>query len=454
MNAALIEKYGNARLPRYTSYPTAPLFSDTVGARQAADWLRDLAPEETSLYIHIPYCRAMCWYCGCHTTVSHRDEPIRNYLRLLQQEIAIVTRLKHGARSDERIAIAELHFGGGTPTVVAPQDFVGLMETVRSAFDLQPECSVSVEIDPRTMTAEMADALAASGVNRASLGVQSFDPIVQRAINRIQPPELTALTADRLRARGITALNVDLIYGLPLQTVRSCIETAEEAMAMRPEQVSVFGYAHVPSFKKHQRLIRDKDLPDAWERGEQAQAIAQTLISAGYEAVGLDHFALPDAPIAVAARTGRLHRNFQGYTTDACRNMIGLGASSISRFVQGYVQNEVPIGAYARRISQGELATTRGYALTEEDRMRAEIIERLMCDFDVDLERIALEHGFDPQGLVRGNARLRALEADGVLAIDGARLRVAKDTRFMVRAVAAAFDAYLQVPAATYSKTA
>jgi oxygen-independent coproporphyrinogen-3 oxidase len=450
MTRTLIEKYGETRLPRYTSYPTAPLFSSDVGPGECADWLRSVpAGESTSLYLHIPFCRAMCWYCGCHTTITERDRPIRDYLDVLEKEIRLVAETRQ-----DPLAIGEVHFGGGTPTIMKPEAFTALICVLRQNFVIDASTRIAVEIDPRTLNAEMASALGQTGVTRASLGVQSFDPVVQTAINRIQTAETTAEAVFGLRANGIDAINFDLIYGLPFQSVRSCVETVEAAIEMRPDRFSVFGYAHVPGFKKHQRLIDENVLAGAQERNEQAEAIAAALVAAGYRRIGLDHFSLPQDDLAIASESGRLHRNFQGYTTDECRTLIGLGASSIGRFAEGYVQNEVPLGLYAKRISEGRLATTKGYAMTAEDRFRADVIERLMCDFRVDLAVVATRHGFDPDLLITDNARLRELIDDGVVDLDADVVRVRDDTRFMIRAVASAFDAYLGATGRSYSKAA
>jgi len=450
MQQALIEKYGEARLPRYTSYPTAPGFSPAVGVGTYGDWLSAVKPgTEASLYLHIPFCRSMCWYCGCHTTITQRDEPILDYIDMLRREIDLVSE-----KVERRLKIRHVHFGGGTPTIMQPEEFCDLIGLLRARFAFMPGMEIAVEIDPRTLTPEMADALGEAGVTRASLGVQSFDPVVQKAINRIQTEAQTAEAVTRLRKAGVEGINFDLIYGLPHQTVASCIETAKAAVAMRPERFAVFGYAHIPSFKKHQRLIDERALADAAGRMAQAEAIAETLTAAGYVRIGLDHYALPGDGLALAARRGRLRRNFQGYTTDACTTLIGFGASAIGRTPEGYVQNEVPPGLYAQRIASGRLATVKGYRLTAEDRLRAEIIERLMCDFRVDVAAIAARHGLDAAPLIEGNARLAALAEDGAIDVRGGTVTVRQDHRFIIRAVAAAFDAYIGETARTHSKAA
>lgn len=450
MSQAIVEKYGEARLPRYTSYPTAPNFSAAVTPGAYGDWLRSVADDEpTSLYIHIPFCRSMCWYCGCHTTITEKDKPILDYLDVLHREIDLIA----GTRG-RSFNIGEIHFGGGTPTIIAPKEFIALMDTMRSRLGFAPVVNAAVEIDPRLMHPDMAAALGGSGVTRASIGVQSFDPTVQKAINRIQTAETTSAVVNSLRANGIQAINFDLIYGLPHQTVESCLETVDLAVEMWPDRFAVFGYAHIPSFKKHQRLIDEAALPNAAARHMQAEAIAERLVQLGYQQIGLDHFALPSDELAVAQREGRLHRNFQGYTTDTCETLVGLGASAIGKFAQGYHQNEVPHGLYSSRVLSGDLPTSKMYGLTAEDRLRAAVIERLMCDFTVDVAALCDAHGLDPDHLLRDNAALEALERDGLVQRYNAVIRVDDRHRFVVRAVAAAFDAYLSSSQRTYSKAA
>ncbi|OWV89926.1 coproporphyrinogen III oxidase [Rhizobium sp. R635] len=450
MSDNLVAKYGDARLPRYTSYPTAPAFSAAVGPDEYAKGLENIGKAgPVSVYLHVPFCRSMCWYCGCHTTITRQDAPVVEYLDVMSQEIELVS---FAAGND--VPVKNVHFGGGTPTIMKPQEFTALMAKLRSAFAFEADASVAVEIDPRTLTAPMIEALGENGVDRASLGVQSFDPIVQAAINRMQSFEQTETAVVGLRSAGVTSINFDLIYGLPKQTVQSCVETVRLAAQLRPERFAVFGYAHIPAFKKHQRLIDEASLPDARQRNEQAEAIAQELEKAGYVRIGLDHFALPEDELAVAAREGTMRRNFQGYTTDDCDSLIGLGASAIGRLPTGYMQNHVPLGLYAERVASGVLPTAKGYLLTEEDKLRGRIIERLMCDFEVDLGRLSGELGFDTGFLVERNERLGELVADGVVTIRDNRIVVSQDARFMVRAVAAAFDAYFGSLGRTHSKAA
>jgi oxygen-independent coproporphyrinogen-3 oxidase len=448
MRDDLKARYGEERLPRYTSYPTAPHFSDAVSSGIYGQWLAALDEGTTaSLYLHIPFCRTLCWYCGCHTTVTPRDAPIVSYLDTLRREIELVA-----AGLTRPLPARHVHFGGGTPTIMAPEAFRDLLGLLKARFRLEPGAEVAVEIDPRTLTQAMTATLVEAGVNRASLGVQSFDPAVQKAINRVQSLGQTARAVEDLRAAGIKGINFDLIYGLPHQSVESCLDTVRRSLAMRPDRLSVFGYAHVPGFKKHQRKIPEAALPHGAARQAQAEAIADALLAAGYVRIGLDHYALPGDPLAAAQAGGALHRNFQGYTTDPSSVLIGFGASAIGRLGQGYVQNEVVLGRYAERIAKGEFATAKGYALTADDRLRADLIERIMCDFAVDVGAVCARHGAPADRLLASIPKLRALQGDGVIELDGSTVRVAAEARFLVRSVASAFDAYLGASGRTHSR--
>lgn len=439
MQTSIVKRHYDARLPWYTIYPTVQEFSAAVGHKDCEEWLRRLPTEQAvSIYIHVPFCRSICWYCGFPRSSTGRDAPILNYLAVLHEEIRLVA-----AKAPDALPVSDVHFGGGTPTLMAPADFLALMELLRRRFGFRQPAAVAVEIDPRSFTVEMAETLGAAGVNRASLGVQSFDPVVQKAINRIQSEAETAAAIENLRRHGIDRINFDLIYGLPHQTVESCVRTAETAVAMRPDRLAVFGYAHVPSYKKNQRLIEEAALPDTISRAEQAAAVAATLVAAGYRQIGLDHFALPDDELALAQRTGRLRRNSLGYSADTCQTVIGLGASALGRLGGGYVQNDVTTGSYTRHIRAGRLAASKGYPLCNEDRVRAAIIERLMCDLEADVPAICAAFGFDPRPLLDSTERLPMLAEDGVVEIESGIIRVRQEHRFLLRAVAAAFDAYL-----------
>ena len=448
MRSDLAKSYGQDRLPRYTSYPTAPHFSPAIGEENYRSWLKSMPVREpASIYLHVPFCRSMCWYCGCHTSVTKRDDPIATYTAGLRTEARLVAET-----IGQRMPISHVHFGGGTPTIMSPETFVDLVGALRYSFFVLPDAEIAVEIDPRTLTEPMVEALGYCGVNRASLGVQSFDPAVQRAINRLQSFEQTAAAVERLRRVGVGRINFDLLYGLPLQTVDSCLDTVAKCVELRPDRFSVFGYAHIPSFKKHQRKIAEDSLPDSTERHLQAETIAEALLDAGYIRIGLDHFALPGDSLAIARQDGRLKRNFQGYTDDSADTLIGLGASAIGRMPQGFVQNAVPTRDYLARIAEDRLATAKGYAFTREDRFRADIIERIMCDLAVDLPRVSRLHGRDHQSAIVDRPRIESLIADGAVTMIDDRLSISDGAEFLVRSVASAFDAHLANSAATHSR--
>jgi len=448
MRRDLSDRYGEERLPRYTSYPTTPHFSAAVSHETYADWLGSLPNRlSASLYVHVPFCRSMCWYCGCHTTIARQDAPIVDYLAVLRREIALVAN-----KLSCPLPVRHVHFGGGTPSIMEPAAFLDLVKLLKEKFRFTPDAEVAIEIDPRTLSNSMISTLGEAGVTRASLGVQSFDPVVQQAINRVQSIDETVAAIEGLRGVGVQGVNLDLIYGLPHQTVASCVDTVQQCLQLRPDRMSVFGYAHVPTFKKHQRRIDEAALPDGVSRRAQAEAIAHTLTEAGYRRIGLDHYALPADPMGTAQLAGRLRRNFQGYTTDQSDLLFGFGASAVGRLPQGFVQNEVALGEYAKRIAQTELATAKGHALTPDDRLRAEIIERLMCDFQVDVGEVCRKHGVPADLILQASPRLRDLAIDGLIELHGSVLIVADDARFLVRSVASAFDGYVNPTSRTYSR--
>ena len=433
----LIAKY-DTRVPRYTSYPTAVQFGPAVDATVYAGWLAALpAAAAVSLYLHVPFCADLCWYCGCHTTAVTRREPMDSYADTLLTEIGLVA-----AAIGRRLPVSHIHWGGGTPHALPPERLVGLMSRLRVAFDVAPDADIAVEIDPRTAGPDAIQAMAEMGVTRASLGVQDFDPAVQRAVNRIQSWEDTARCAVRLRGLGIRSINLDLMYGLPLQTVEGVARTVNQALDLDPDRVAVFGYAHVPWMKKHQALIRDDDLPDPAERYRQLRAAEAAIVARGFVPVGLDHYARPGDPLAVAARDHSMRRNFQGYTTDTAATLIGLGASSIGSLPQGYAQNAAALPLWRDRVRAGRLPTARGIATGPDDRLRRDVIEQLMCQGEVDLWRTAARHDADARPLLAAAARLSDLAADGLILWDGARVALRREARPLVRSVAAVFDAY------------
>lgn len=444
--SGLLEKYDRS-VPRYTSYPTAPHFSARTDGGVYAGWLRALPEGQAlSLYLHVPFCAALCRFCACHTTVVNRPEVLEAYGATLMAEIDLVADAIGGPRT-----VKHVHWGGGTPTQLPEATIRAVMRHVRHRFAVAADAEIAVEIDPRTLTGSTAAALAAIGTNRVSLGVQDFDPRVQRAIGRMQSLEQTAAAIACLGAVGIDAVNLDLIYGLPHQTVAGVIETARQAVSLNPGRAAVFGYAHVPWMKKNQALIDEQALPDIAERYVQRQAIEDVFRAHQYVAVGLDHFARPEDSLARAARATSLRRNFQGYTTDDAPVLLGFGASAIGALPDGYVQNHPGVPAWRDAIRAGVLPTARGIALTGADRLRRTIIEQLMCNLSADPARIAAEAGHDPAELQDAEPVLCGLESDGLLSRDGSRIVVTDRGRPFVRAVAAAFDSYLNHGAARHS---
>lgn len=425
-------------VPRYTSYPPALQFHPGVTGKHYAAWLSGMprhAP--VSLYIHIPYCRQLCWYCACHTRVANDDSTLGRYRDALIKEISLVRDVLGFSPT-----VSHLHWGGGTPTTLSAPDFQRIHESLKASFTIGKTAEIAVEIDPRTLSEPMIDALAATGVSRVSFGVQDFDPQVQSAINRIQSFATTRRAVEQLRNVGIASVNIDLVYGLPLQTIETVRRTIDLTLDLRPDRVALFGYAHVPWLKRHQELIQEADLPNPEARWQQAQAAAQILVDAGYERIGIDHFALPSDRLAQAARTGALRRNFQGYTDDLNDHLIGVGASSISSFPAGYVQNTSAVPTWLAQIESGQLAIARGVILTDEDRLRRDIIERLMCHLFVDLAKVLEPRPYLARAIADAFPALQQLECLGIAILHGSRVEVAPAARPLARVVASTFDAY------------
>ena len=434
MSPDVVKRY-SAPVPRYTSYPTAPHFSSEIGPQEYAAWLNAL-PENArlSLYTHIPFCNTLCWYCGCSTKAVQRYEPIAAYLETLKAEMELVAaHLKPEQRT------SHVHWGGGTPNILSTTDIEVLALATRERFRLAEDAEFAIEVDPRALDAERIAAFARAGVNRVSVGVQDFDEQVQTAINRHQPFEMTRDVVAAFRAQGIEGINVDLVYGLPHQTRDSVQRTIEQVLTLKPSRIAIFGYAHLPSRFKHQNLIEDDALPGVVERFAQANRLAHALSAAGYVRIGLDHFARSDDPLA----TGPVARNFQGYTTDAADALIGLGATAIGRLPDGYVQNAVPTAEYQRRIGEGKLATVRGIHLSDTDRMRGFVIERLMCDLAFPATELVNRFGAAAEPLIAEAQALVEADQDHLVESDGETFRVTERGRPFVRAIASCFDSYL-----------
>ncbi|NDW04439.1 oxygen-independent coproporphyrinogen III oxidase [Jiella pacifica] len=444
---AVLARYG-AEVPRYTSYPTAPHFAAGTGGALWDELCDGLDPEApVSVYMHVPFCDRLCWFCGCHTKQTRRYDPVEAYVGSVVAEIAAFRR-----RLGFSPKLGALHLGGGSPSFLRPDDLKRLSEALHAAFDFAADAEISVEIDPSDVTDETLSGLRALEVTRVSIGVQDFDPAVQAAINRPQSFEQTRDVIAALRASGLVSINIDVLYGLPLQTPERLDATVEQVIALQPERVALFGYAHVPHVKKHQTMIRTEDLPGSEARFADAARAASAFRSAGYEAIGIDHFALHGDKLAKAARSGTLRRNFQGYTADPCDTLIGFGASAISRFAGGYVQNTVPTGLYQGRIAASEPAAERGYRLSQDDMIRSHMVERLMCDFALDLGALSDRFGVAAQPYVREALRLAAIDPDGLVEVTGRRFVIRPEARSLARTVASWFDAHLRSGEARYSK--
>ncbi len=438
MQKDLIGSYSGA-VPRYTSYPTAPHFHAAIDASVYSGWLQMLgAGQDLSLYLHIPYCDRLCWFCACHTKHTLKYEPLLSYLSSLKQEIESV-----GNLVSKDCTVTSLHFGGGSPTMLRPQDMIDLVACLRAHFHFSDSVEISVEMDPNDLDSGRYDALAAIGMTRASLGVQDFDPKVQQAINRIQTFEQTRDAVRQVRARGVSSVNCDVLYGLPYQTLETMRETVSAIISLDPDRIALFGYAHVPWMKKHQTMIPQDALPDLYGRFAQMQQAAGQLLEAGYRQIGIDHFAKPDDGLAISEGDGSLKRNFQGYTNDTAQALIGFGASSIGQLPQGYVQNQPSTAEYRRMVEDGGLAIVRGIALDDADRLRAYAIERVMCDFALDFADLQARFG-DASGAVMMEAKtFVAKDRHGLCSLENGRFVVSQAGKPFARAIAATFDHYL-----------
>lgn len=435
------------RAPRYTSYPTAPHFHAGVDAKTYLEWLSRIpAGSNLSLYLHIPFCDTLCWFCGCHTKATRHYAPVAKYLRALQEEIALVSSVLPSG-----VTVRRIHWGGGSPTILSADDASLLASSLRKAFEIAPDPDFSVEIDPRGLVPAQIRALLAAGVTRASFGIQDFNPKVQGAINRIQSFALTRAVIDAFRLGGVASINVDVLYGLPHQGIDALVETLLKVLLLDPDRVALFGYAHVPWLKKHQMMISAEALPDSAERLREAEIGAELLSTWGYQRIGLDHFAKRTDALAAAAREGRLRRNFQGYTDDESDVLIGLGASAIGSFPQGYVQNTVGVHDYENLVVRGKPAVVRGYRMTGIDRARGYTIERLMCDFRVDRNEVRDRFGTCAKEVLDDIDAVIAEDSDHLLVRDGETVRLTEIGRPFVRSVCAALDPFFSTNAGRHS---
>ncbi len=427
----------DARVPRYTSYPTAPQFKTRDGGAETAQWIRAIPAGSTiSLYVHVPFCRRLCWFCACRTQGTSTAGPVAAYVEALKAELRILADLlPRGVR------LEHLHWGGGTPTLLEPGLIADLAGAIMEVVPFAEGAQFSVEIDPSELDAARLDALAAAGMNRASIGVQDFDQQIQDTIGRQQSYETTKAAANALRDRGITSLNMDILYGLPHQTGARISQSVQKLLSLSPDRVALYGYAHVPWMAKRQTLIPTETLPLADERLALYETARQLFLWDGYAEIGIDHFARPGDGLAKAQKAGRLRRNFQGYTEDTSETLIGIGASAISRYRQGYAQNAPATSAYQVAVRGGELATRKGHAFSPEDIERGRMIEVLMCDFAVDFGALVAELGVPADRLRAYAAGVDSAFPDMVM-LTRDRLTISPDGRPLTRMIARHFDAY------------
>lgn len=432
--------------PRYTSYPTAAEFGDGVDRADQRAAIAAIPPgERVSLYVHVPYCHEICWYCGCNTGAIGRADRLDAYVEAALGELAMVGALCRGT-------VGSVHFGGGSPNALSPQAFGRITARIRDAFHVAPDAEWAVEIDPRHLEPEHAAAFAEAGVRRASVGAQTFDLHVQAKINRLQPYRQVANTIARLRGAGIERINLDLMYGLPGQTLDSIAATITQADWLAPDRVAMFGYAHLPRMLRRQRMIDARTLPDTEARFWQSALAHDLLVERGYRAIGFDHFAVPSDSLAMAAREGRLRRNFQGFTDDPAGTLIGIGASAISQFPGLIVQNEKHVGRYRLIIANGRLAGTRGVRRMTEDRMRADVIERILCDGHADVAGIEQRHGRVPTLMREAAPALTEFRRRRLVEFGNSGLVVTERGRPYIRLIAAIFDAFRTTSAGSFSR--
>ena len=427
----------DAKVPRYTSYPTAPVFSRDVGPSEYTNWIKAI-PEngEVSLYIHVPFCRRLCWFCACRTQGTQSDSPVQAYLETLKKELALL-----GEVLPAGVRLSRLHWGGGTPTLLTPDMMEELAKAVFGVATLADNAEFSVEIDPNEIDDARLDVLAAAGMNRASIGIQDFDPQIQETIGRLQSFDVTRDAVNKIRARGIESLNADILYGLPYQTPEKITESVQKLLALTPDRVALYGYAHVPWMARRQSMIPSDALPTPEERLELFDTARKLFTWDGYAEIGIDHFALKGDGLETALKNGTLRRNFQGYTDDQAEALIGVGASSISRFPQGFAQNDPSTSKHTAAIRDGRFSVVKGHVFQGEDLMRGRIIEALMCDFQVSSEEICRDFDISETELRQMFDDANA-SFNNLLVVNDNGLFIPEPVRPVARMIARHFDAY------------
>jgi oxygen-independent coproporphyrinogen-3 oxidase len=451
---SILTRYDTAG-PRYTSYPTAPVWNEDYGSDDYRAGLRSVDPEAgLSVYAHVPFCSSLCHFCACNRVITHKPELPERYLEVIEREIANVRELLPGSPT-----ASQLHWGGGTPTHLTPDQIKRLFDALTDAIPPRKDAEISIEVDPRVTTPEQVEMLRACGFNRISLGVQDFDEKVQESVHRIQPPDMTSSLVKLAREAGFLSVNLDLIYGLPFQTESSFERTLDTVMEISPDRLALYSYAHVTWVAKQQRGFERKDLPDARRKLRIMVLAIRRFLESGYEYVGMDHFAKPDDELVQALRDGTLRRNFMGYTTQAGVELLGFGCSSISELRDSYAQNQRDLEAWDQAVMSDGLATLRGHALSDEDRERRWVITRIMCHGALDSSLYREKFGEDfAERYGPELESLAPLEADGLISMEGdGSLRATPVGRVLIRNVAMVFDGYLRAQQATgkrlFSKT-
>ena len=442
-NEALIAKYDKAG-PRYTSYPTAVQFTDAFGSQEYIEAAKasNARKNPLSLYFHIPFCATICFYCGCNKIITNNRKRSQPYLDRLFKEIEM-----QGKLFDNRAPVKQLHWGGGTPTFLSHDEMRALMDKTREVFNILPgdEAEMSIEVDPREANADTVRFLRSIGFNRLSMGVQDFDEKVQVAVNRIQPKEITVETLTAARECGFNSISLDLIYGLPFQTVESFSKTLDEVIELSPDRLSVFNYAHMPHLFKTQKQMNPEDMPSPQEKLLILKLVIERLTDAGYVYIGMDHFAKPTDQLAIAQKEGLLYRNFQGYSTHSDCDLVGMGISSISQIGDIYAQNAKIMADYEAKIDNHELPIMRGVKLTEDDLIRRHVITEIMCNLKLDLDKVSEELSIDAREYFKADLpELDAMQDDGLIVIKDDIYYVQEPGRLLIRNIGMVFDAYLQ----------
>jgi len=441
--------------PRYTSYPTAPQFNEAFTHK---DYVNEIIKSngsedhpDLSLYFHLPYCDTLCYFCGCNMLISRNRDRINEYINYLQKEIDLLKKYLSPERK-----VAQHHWGGGTPTHLNPDEIVKLTSYINKSFDFKDNSENNCEIDPRELTKAHLEALRSNGFNRISMGVQDFNEKVQKAVNRIQPEDITRQTVQWVRELNFTSINLDLIYGLPFQTVEAFADTVGKIIDISPDRIAVFNYAHVPWMKKHQELIKKEDLPAPEEKLEILKNTIEMLTGAGYEFIGMDHFAKPDDELSVALKEKKLYRNFQGYSTNAGADLYAFGITSISQLNNIYAQNLKTEKEYYKALDDGVVPTAKGYSLSEDDHIRREVIMRIMCDFELNYKSIEDKFNINfNEYFAHGLENINEFEIDGLVSFSDEGFKIKDMGRLLIRNIAINFDGYIErkEDKAKYSRT-